>query len=110
MYPVLPEVTCGDPGTPVNGQRVLEDTTFDATVTYSCSEGYVLVGEKERQCGSDGQWSGPLPRCDRKLICSTSLHTLHIHMLVGVKCVCVYMSVVMVSTSHGTVDCSRFCT
>lgn len=60
------EVTCGDPGTPVNGQRVLEDTTFDATVTYSCNDGYVLVGEQERQCGSDGKWSGPLPRCDRE--------------------------------------------
>lgn len=72
-------MTCGDPGTPVNGQRVLEDTTFDATVTYSCNDGYVLVGEKERQCGSEGQWSGPLPRCDGEWNHYTSMHAqLHV--------------------------------
>ena len=57
-------VSCGDPGTPANGQKVLEGDTFRSTVRYSCDEGYTLRGDRTRVCHSSGEWTGELPRCE----------------------------------------------
>ena len=45
--------------------RVLS-TTFGSVVNHTCIEGYRLRGEFQRICLSNGEWSGPLPTCDRK--------------------------------------------
>ena len=57
---------CGDLDDPENGQVVLTGTTLRSIATYSCSVGYVLVGEQTRTCQANGQWSGRAPFCRRK--------------------------------------------
>ena len=59
-----PDVDCGDPGTPTNGQRSLSGTTYNSVVTYTCDVGYTLQGSNSRTCQPDGQWSGSVPQCN----------------------------------------------
>ena len=54
---------CGDLDDPENGLVVLTDIIHRSTATYSCSVGYVLVGEQTRTCQADGNWSGTAPFC-----------------------------------------------
>ena len=37
---------------------------FGSVVRYSCDEGYILSGKKERICQGDGRWSGDAPTCE----------------------------------------------
>lgn len=60
----LPVIDCRDPGTPRNGRRQLSATTFAATVTYFCSEGYSIKGSEMRACQNNGRWSNFLPVCE----------------------------------------------
>lgn len=32
--------------------------------TYKCRKGYHLIGQSERVCQLDGQWSGSVPICE----------------------------------------------
>lgn len=57
---------CGDPGTPVNGRRVLGTTFQGDIVRYFCSQGFQLEGDQQRVCQRNGQWSGQLPICRRR--------------------------------------------
>ena len=59
-------VTCGDPGTPSNGARELANQNFGTTVTYTCNQGYRLVGSSQRVCLVSGAWSSQLPECQSK--------------------------------------------
>lgn len=60
----LPSVVdCGSPGIPRNGLVDAASTSFRSVATYSCNEGYELVGEASRVCGSDREWSGSIPSC-----------------------------------------------
>ncbi|XP_019850127.1 PREDICTED: CUB and sushi domain-containing protein 3-like [Amphimedon queenslandica] len=68
---------CGDPGTPVNGRRVLGTTLEGDTVRYFCRQGFELVGNRERVCQSNGQWSGQLPLCSRLIDCGGLLNPLN---------------------------------
>ena len=61
-------VDCGDPGTPTNGQRTLTTTTYNSVVYYTCNTGYNRQGSNRRTCLANGQWSGSLPRCNRKFL------------------------------------------
>ena len=71
-------VTCGDPGTPTNGQRELLGQSFGTQVTYTCDVGYELEGNGQRTCQARGQWSGQLPECTRKYhTCTPGLQTSH---------------------------------
>ena len=63
---LFPVVNCGNPGTPSNGRRTGSSTTYNSVVTYTCNTGYTLQGSNRRTCQSNGQWSGSLPRCNRK--------------------------------------------
>ena len=71
-------VTCGDPGTPSNGQRELSDQNFGTEVVYTCDEGYELEGSQRRICQASGEWSGQLPQCRSKCR-TTHTHTTHTH-------------------------------
>ena len=67
VFPVLSVVvTCGDPGTPSNGQRDLANQNFGTEVTYTCDVGYELEGSRRRTCQANGLWSGQLPECRSK--------------------------------------------
>ena len=60
---LFPDVDCGDPGTPTNGQRTLSSTTYTSVVTYTCDAVYTLQGSNTRTCQSNGEWSGSVPQC-----------------------------------------------
>lgn len=56
-------ISCGDPGTPLNGDRSGSDFSKGKSVSYSCHSDYKLVGSSTRTCQSTSVWSGSLPRC-----------------------------------------------
>ncbi len=67
---VIPTV-CPDLPTPTNGESVgynnmgtMNNRPVGAVATYSCADGYILMGNMTRDCGSDGEWSGPAPTCE----------------------------------------------
>lgn len=47
----------------MNGASILGNS-----VSFSCTDGYKLVGSDERICMADRQWSGVQPLCKRKLL------------------------------------------
>ena len=57
-------VDCGELGNPDGGSvSIAAGTTFGSTAEYSCNIGFLLIGNLERTCQSDGQWSGTEPTC-----------------------------------------------
>ncbi|XP_013383226.1 sushi, von Willebrand factor type A, EGF and pentraxin domain-containing protein 1 [Lingula anatina] len=62
--PVCKITTCKEPEYVRNSDYVVTGTTFGATVTYSCMEGYVLVGNKHRTCSFNGKWVPNAPECE----------------------------------------------
>jgi len=54
---------CGHPGEIPNGFKNGTMFLYPNRVTYSCVEGYELIGRPYRVCQADGQWSGTLPEC-----------------------------------------------
>ncbi len=62
---------CPDLPTPTNGESVgynnmgtMNNRPVGAVATYTCTDGYMLVGNMTRDCGSDGEWSGSAPTCE----------------------------------------------
>ena len=54
---------CGYPGLPENGLVSTDGGFgFGQIASYSCEEGYRLVGDVTRHCTSQG-WNGSLPYC-----------------------------------------------
>ena len=60
-------MNCYIPGYPLNGHANVTEFTLGYNATFSCSEGYQLVGSKFRQCRENGKWSGQKAKCKRKL-------------------------------------------
>ena len=58
--------SCGDPGSPTNGNRVGWLFQYNQTVRFKCLEGYILEGPKARTCQANQTWSGIQPICKRK--------------------------------------------
>ncbi|KAM9520376.1 complement component receptor 1-like protein isoform 1-T1 [Guaruba guarouba] len=62
-------IPCLPPPSITNGQlnNGNRDFTFGMAVTYSCNEGFALIGNATIHCTADedleGQWSGPAPEC-----------------------------------------------
>ena len=63
----LSVVDCLNLTDPSNGQVLLSTTTFRSIATYSCEEGYILIGIPMRECQSNGSWSEEEPSCESKL-------------------------------------------
>ena len=64
-------VDCGDPGTPVYGNRSFTDTLEESIVTYTCNAGFELVGNSTQICELtlDGPfWSFTRPECRRMVV------------------------------------------
>ena len=56
-------VDCGGLADPKFGEVVTSGTMFSSTATYSCNDGYNLVGDTTRTCQASGSWSGSDPSC-----------------------------------------------
>ena len=56
-------VDCGTLVDPTNGLVAVTDTIFNSTATYSCNNGYNLVGDTTRTCLASGSWSDTAPTC-----------------------------------------------
>ena len=48
---------------PANGEVQASDRSFGRVATYSCNEGYALMGSNSRRCQADARWSGEEPEC-----------------------------------------------
>ncbi|XP_071962212.1 CUB and sushi domain-containing protein 3-like isoform X2 [Antedon mediterranea] len=59
-----PQYYCPDPGTPANGDRCCQEV-FIPTVTlkFYCNTDYILIGNKEISCQTDGTWNTVAPVC-----------------------------------------------
>ncbi|XP_030417530.1 membrane cofactor protein-like [Gopherus evgoodei] len=60
--------SCGHPGDLANGKVHITDLLFGSSVTFSCDEGFRLVGQKTSQCVIDGTgvtWSHEIPLCEK---------------------------------------------
>ncbi|KAI8508634.1 hypothetical protein Bbelb_137330 [Branchiostoma belcheri] len=56
---------CPELPLPNNGNRT-EGHLYGDTVTFSCDEGYELIGSENRTCQADQSWTGVQPNCNRK--------------------------------------------
>jgi Sushi repeat (SCR repeat) len=54
-------VDCGQLEGIANGLVNYEATTYKNVATYSCLEGFALVGPESRQCSSSGLWNKKPP-------------------------------------------------
>ena len=59
-------VQCGAPPIPTNGMVVVSSETFGSTITHTCNTGFLLCGDINRTCQSNGSWSGSTPDCISK--------------------------------------------
>ena len=57
-------VTCSQPVQILNGEFEAEGLVYGSNLTYSCDEGYEMIGEAVLTCGSDGLWLGEVPTCN----------------------------------------------
>ena len=54
---------CEYPLNITNGMIVYTNTTFNATVTFTCDIGYRLIGNDTNTCDESGTWNGTIPEC-----------------------------------------------
>ncbi|KYO24771.1 hypothetical protein Y1Q_0016592 [Alligator mississippiensis] len=62
----LGEKSCSIPEEPSNGRIIMTDAFLGSAVTYSCNEGYRLIGKDQRRCEISDKtvrWSGDVPIC-----------------------------------------------
>ena len=59
-----PEVDCGSLSNPDNGMVSVTMTTLGSAATYSCNNGYSLIGPAMRTCQANGSWSDTDPTCE----------------------------------------------
>ena len=57
-------IKCKAPGDPENGHSYGETYTVGAEVTFSCEEGYQLMGVTKITCLGSGEWSHLIPYCE----------------------------------------------
>ena len=64
ISPTCTPVTCPVLTIPDNGNISTTAQTFGSYATYSCNEGYNMVGENIRICQPEGYWSASSPTCE----------------------------------------------
>ena len=55
---------------PLTDHMIMDVTTvtFNSILTWSCSEGYELLGDSTMVCGEGGEWIGIQPWCESKSV------------------------------------------
>ena len=61
--PPLSVFTCNQLTAPSNGEVFVSGFTAGSQATYSCNDGYNIVGGATRQCVDQQGWSGAAPIC-----------------------------------------------
>ena len=61
---VFVALMCPPLDAPGNGTVVWTGLTPGSIATYSCNDGYALIGVKTRECQSDESWSDVPPTCE----------------------------------------------
>lgn len=56
-------VRCSRLRSPANGDVNVTSLMYSSIASYSCRQGFGLVGSPSRTCQADGTWSGSTPRC-----------------------------------------------
>lgn len=56
-------ITCPPLPNPADGSVEVLDNTPGGRANYSCNQGFVLVGELSRVCGTEGEWQEEQPSC-----------------------------------------------
>ena len=69
---------CPDLENPLNGVLNQSGVSDGDTATYSCSDGYELVGAKVLHCQNDGTWNNSPPVCKSELLHSFLMHLFFI--------------------------------
>ncbi|ELU02745.1 hypothetical protein CAPTEDRAFT_117873, partial [Capitella teleta] len=64
VTPKCEKVSCGDPGSPLHGQRIGDSFAYTDEVSFSCEEGYQLQGSAKMFCMSNAKWTGTKPTCE----------------------------------------------
>ncbi len=54
---------CKDEGNFANGRKIFGGTRENDTVNFVCNEEYLLIGNRQLHCSSDGNWNGSWPQC-----------------------------------------------
>ncbi|XP_076439986.1 sushi, von Willebrand factor type A, EGF and pentraxin domain-containing protein 1-like isoform X2 [Babylonia areolata] len=64
VAPVCEIITCLQPEVVLHGSVLGDVFTFGAEISYTCDEGYDLVGLSSRRCEASGAWEGVAPVCE----------------------------------------------
>ena len=61
-------ITCDDPQPIARGEFTpnVGPYIFNSSITYTCEEGYDIIGEQSAYCQSNGTWSTKTPTCQCK--------------------------------------------
>lgn len=59
-------MNCGDLSDPNNGTVNISTPAENGVATYSCNEGFLLLGTMARVCQSNSTWSDETPICTGK--------------------------------------------
>ena len=59
-------INCETLFNPENGEVLLSGTSQGDIATYTCFDGFAIVGVDIRYCQNDGRWTGREPLCRRK--------------------------------------------
>eukprot|EP00731_Ephydatia_muelleri_P023697 Em0015g1280a len=76
--PSCDQILCPSITPPQNGQLLLPGTTIGSTATFSCNQGYTLVGSNRSTCQNNGKWDTPPPTC--QIAQCPPLSDPHLHM------------------------------
>ncbi|XP_072026993.1 uncharacterized protein [Amphiura filiformis] len=69
-------IICNSLVAPANGGLYFTRTSVGGVVTYTCDEGFMLMGMEQRVCQENGQWFGRIPTCTEIPVIGPSMFLL----------------------------------